>query len=248
MNPLYLQGKAGMNVRLEGPALSVATIEKTRQLFPLTRISRVIVSGCVDWQMPALFACADAGIGIVFLNEYGEVRCRWLGRSKAQQNIVQQFVTLLQRVDALLRYKNWCLAMERMAVRSASRRLNFSDWQVTESRVFELWVKQSLPGDWMIVLNFLEGFIVSHVLDYLGSLGLDSSCEYLMGESINLVEDLAQLLLWDFYPVLLTWNSRSEVIPENEEVARFYQGRSQRVEHLLHGLLNRLHQCLLEGV
>ncbi len=49
MKPLYLQGKTGMRVDYEEPALSITQPDKARQLFPLQRVSRVIVSGSVDW-------------------------------------------------------------------------------------------------------------------------------------------------------------------------------------------------------
>ena len=245
MKPLYLQGKTGMRVNFDEPALSIVAPDKARQLFPLSRISRVVVSGPVDWSMSALFACADCGIGIVFLCETGEVRSRWLGKVQSRQNFVQLYVELLQRVDSLQRYQDWYSAMRRMAVRSATRRLGFTDWQEADARTLNAWIQQALPEHCLSVQKVLQGFLLSSVLSYLGDLGLDARSECWADERINLADDLSQLLLWDFYPALFVWVGKGSAEPCQAALIRFYEQRHQRVEHLLRGLLNRLHQCLL---
>ncbi len=246
MSPLYLHGKPEMIVTFEVPALSVSMADKTRQLFPLSRISRVVVSGTVDWSMAALFACADNGITLVFLNSLGEVRCKWLGQTKCKQPMIKSFVDLLQRTNAQQCYKNWYLAMDRMAVRSAARRLRFIDWEYANRREVNLWFKQLLSNDWIVILNMIESFILSTVLKFMSDFGLDSRCEYLMVGHINLTEDLSRILIWDFYPALLAWEKQCSVAPGQVQLVSFYETRSQRVDHLIQGLLNRLHQCLLE--
>ena len=244
MTPLYLEGKAGMRVALDKPALSVVTLENTRQLFPLTRISRVVVSGAVDWSMPALFACADAGISIVFLNESGVVRCQWLGSSPKKTSIVELFSGLLQRQDASQCYQNWSVAMQRMAARSSARRIGLIDWREVDVKVFEEWIKQSLNESWLPIISLLKGYLLSLVLQYLVDLGFDAQCDFILDGQFNLADDLTEMLLWDFYPSLLLWYQRSYQQPERVLVVKFYQQRCQRAEHLLRGLLNRLHQCL----
>ncbi len=244
MNPLYLEGKPGMRVSFERPALSVSTVESTRQLFPLVRISRVVVSGYVEWSMPALFACADTGISIVFLNNSGGVRCHWLGLSPKQSSIVQVFSELFQRGDALQSYQNWLRAMQRMATRSSARRLGINDWQFLGSNEFDKLKHQFVNKSWLPVENQLEAYLLSSVLHYLSDLGFDAQCDFLVDSPFNLAYELAQLLLWDFYPALAVWCQRSLQVPEQVLVVKFYQQRCQRIEHLIRGLLNRLHQCL----
>jgi CRISPR/Cas system-associated endonuclease Cas1 len=48
--------------------------EKADQLFPLSRLSRVVCKGIVEWSMSAMLACADAGINLIFLHKNGELR------------------------------------------------------------------------------------------------------------------------------------------------------------------------------
>ena len=77
MRPLYIDGLPGCRVVLDEPALRIVVPEKADQLFPLSRISRVVCKGVVEWSMSALLACADAGITLLFLENNGEVRARW---------------------------------------------------------------------------------------------------------------------------------------------------------------------------
>lgn len=61
MRPLYIDGSPGCRVVLEEPALRVSLFNKADQLFPLTRISRVVCKGMVDWSISALlvFNCVN---------------------------------------------------------------------------------------------------------------------------------------------------------------------------------------------
>ena len=248
MTPLYLEAKPGMRVSLDHPALSVITVEKTRQLFPLTRISRIVVSGSIEWSMPALFACADAGINIVFLNKSGRVRCYWLAASPKKSSLVQLFSDLFQRLDAVEHYQNWLVAMKRMAIRSAARRIGMTDWQEVDMKVFDEWLKLSLNEAWLPIKSRLKGCLLSSVLQNLGDLGFDAQCDFIVDEQFNLADDLTEILLWDFYPALIVWCQRSSAAPDQVLLIKFYQQRCQRVEYLLRGLLNRLHQCLRGGL
>ena len=95
MRPLYIEGSVGCRVVFDEPALRVVVMDKADQLFPLSRVSRVVCSGVVDWSMSALLACADAGVNVLFLAKNGELRGRWLGQSQQRQLLAQRLVDLL---------------------------------------------------------------------------------------------------------------------------------------------------------
>ena len=61
MRPLYIDGAFGCRVVLDDPALRIIVPDRADQLFPLSRISRVVCQGSAEWSMQALLACADAG-------------------------------------------------------------------------------------------------------------------------------------------------------------------------------------------
>ena len=123
MQPLYIDGSPGCRVVLDVPALRVVVPDKADQLFPLSRISRVVCKGVVEWSMSAMLACADAGINLLFLHINGEVRARWLGQGSERQSLTQRLVDLLARADGFQCYENWYLSMQKMAARSFARRM-----------------------------------------------------------------------------------------------------------------------------
>lgn len=81
MKPLYLNGRSGMRVTLDEPALRVSLPERAVTLYPLQRISRVIASGTVEWSTAALLACAERGITITFLRSDGAIQGYLFGES-----------------------------------------------------------------------------------------------------------------------------------------------------------------------
>lgn len=245
MKPLYLEGRAGMRVDYDEPALVVSAPDRSALLFPLSRVSRVVVCGYVDWSMTALFACADAGIAVLFMTESGGVRSRWLGEVENGPLLLSQFGVMLRRPEALPRYQDWYAGMRRMAVRSAARRLRFADWQSATADSLEGWLRRTLPQPWFEAAAVLRGFLLSVVLGYLADFGLESGDSGVHWGAINLADDLADLLLWDFYPLLLSRHGRGDAVPDKQRLAAVLQQREVRCQQLLRGLLNRLHQCLL---
>lgn len=246
MKPLYLKGIEGAQVDYEAPALKVSVPDKTRQLFPLTRVSRVVVTGPVDWSMAALLACADAGVAVVFLESTGEVRGQWLGTRRHRRNLVQLFTEVLQRTDAADRYRDWLAGMQRMAVRSAARRLAFADWEDADGAGLKTWFDASQNRSWDCVNRWLQGFLLSSVMQELGALGLDAGSGCWRDQRFNLPEEFCNLLFWDFFPALVRWQARQPAPPDHRAVIVFYENRWPRVEQLLRGIVNKWHRWLLD--
>ncbi|WP_374088506.1 CRISPR-associated endonuclease Cas1 [Methylomicrobium lacus] len=246
MRPLYITGSQDTEVDYEEPALAVSAPGKSRLLFPLSRVSRIVVQGLVDWKMPALYACAEAGIAVVFMHENGEVRGRWLGCVRDRQNLEQLYEDFWQHADAPERYRDWLNGMQRMAVRSAARRLGFDDWQDADAVSLRRWFEVSVDRPWRKNIEPMRGFLLAAVLQALGEAGLDARCENLHDERVTLADDWCGILWWDFYPALRDWHARSPAPPAPQALAEFYEQRRGRSEHLLRGLLSKWHQCLLE--
>lgn len=245
MKPLYLEGVKGMTVNYDEPALTVSVPNKTRLLFPLSRVSRVVVTGPVDWSMPALLSCADAGVSIVFMRETGEVRGQWLGCRRKGRNWAQLFSGVLQRPDVADRYRDWLAGMQRMGVRSAARRLGFADWRDADAATLTTWLNRSQHRTWRCVNGWLQGFLLSTVLQELEKLGLDARSECWRDQCFNVPGDFCGILFWDFYPALLRWQSRCQEPPEHRDVIAFYEQRKRRTGELLRGTIHKWHQWLL---
>jgi hypothetical protein len=243
MRPLYLQGCPGMQVEFDEPALVVKVPDKSRQLFPLRRISRVIVSGHVLWSMPALFACADEGISVIFIDTLGNIRGRWIGQIRSEAPLQWLFRSLSQP-DIQHFYDDWYQGMQRMVGRSAARRLGLSNWQTMDLAVLRQWFEQQMNEDWHCICQWLLAVVNGAVTDYLFSFSAHAGSDQETEVAIRLAEDLSGLLIADFYPFLLAQCRLSSRPPDNPVLLGYFESRGVRLEHLLRGALTRLSNVL----
>lgn len=244
MRPLYIDGSPGCRVVLDEPALRVVVPDKADQLFPLSRISRVVCKGVVEWSMPAMLACADAGINLLFLQKNGEVRARWLGRGGERQSLTQRLVDLLARADGLQCYENWFLSMQKLAARSFARRMGLVEWREVSINELRQRLSLSLSIEGQHRANLLQGLLHSELLNLLSDCGFCSDDEALLSGNLDLALDLSRLLVWDFYPSLLTADE-PDTVTALAAMAALYQQREDRLYLLFRSTVNKLHQFLL---
>ncbi len=70
---LYLDAATSWQVKLDdGVALHVSAPGRARGLYPLARLARVVSPADASWTLPALLACLEAGVPVVFHDAYGE--------------------------------------------------------------------------------------------------------------------------------------------------------------------------------
>ena len=244
MRPLYIDGSPGCRVVLDEPALRVVVPDKADHLFPLSRISRVVCKGVVEWSMSALLACADAGINLLFLEKNGEVRARWLGRGGERQSLTQRLVDLLARAGGGQRYENWYLSMQKLAARSFARRMGLDDWREVPINDLRKRLALSLSDEGAFHANVLQGLLHSELLKWLPECGFCSDDEALLTSDLDLASDLSKLLLWDFYPSLLAAD-KPEATSVLVTMAGLYQQREDRFYLLFKSTISKLHQFLL---
>jgi hypothetical protein len=244
MRPLYIDGSTGCRVVFDEPALRVVVPEKADQLFPLSRVSRVVCNGVVDWSMSALLACADVGITLLFLERNGEVRARWLGRGDSRQALTQRLVDLLSRADGLARYENWHLSMQKLAARSFARRMGLKEWREVSINELCHRLNLSLSDQGRHRSNVLQGVLHSELLNWLPECGFCSDDEALLSSNLDLAADLSKLLVWDFYPSLLAADE-SDDMSALGAMALLTEQRADRLYLLFKSTINKLHQFLL---
>jgi len=244
MRPLYIDGSPGCKVVLDDPALRVVVPDKADQLFPLTRISRVVCKGVVDWSMSAMLACADAGINLLFLDMTGEIRARWLGRGSDRQLLTQRLVDLLSRADGAERYENWFLAMEKLAARSFARKAGLAEWREIPVHDLRLWVNKALTDEGSYRAKVFTGLLHSELLNWLAECGFCSDDEALLTTELDLATDLSKLLIWDCYLALLAMG-QSDIGSALLVAASLHEQRVDRLYLLFRSTINKLHQFLL---
>lgn len=244
MRPLYIDGSPGCRVVLDEPALRVSVADKADQLFPMSRVSRVVCKGVVDWSMSALLACADAGITVLFLQKNGELRARWLGRASQRQSLTQRLLDLMARTDGPGLIENWTLAMEKMAARSFARRIGLLNWREVPVPTLRRQLFVSLAGEGRNRANLLENILHAELLVWLPEAGFAGDDEAIMASNLDLAVFLSRLLMWDFYPLLLDSDATASEAPM-QAMARLFQQRADRGYLLFRSAINKLHQFLL---
>lgn len=244
MRPLYIDGSPGCRVVLDEPALRISLADKADLLFPMSRVSRIVCKGVVDWSMSALLACADAGISVLFLEPNGQLRARWLGLSSERQSLAQRLLDLLARADGHDLIQNWTLAMEKMAARSFARRIGLTDWREVPIPTLrqQLFVKLGARGRHRA--NLLENILYAELLVWLPAAGFAGDDETLLSTDLNLAMFLSRLLLWDFYPLLLIDDEDALREPPMKAMAELFQQRADRCYLLFRRTINKLYQFL----
>jgi hypothetical protein len=245
MRPLYIDGSPGCRVVLDEPALRVSLADKADQLFPISRVSRVVCKGVVEWSMSALLACADAGISVLFLEKNGALRARWLGRAGERQALTQRLIDLLVRADGPALYENWTLSMEKLAARSFARRIGLIDWREVPVVSLRCQLSDSLGSEGRHCANLLQNLLHAELSLWLPEAGLVCDDEALLESDLDLVAFLSRLLLWDFYSLLLEGEGMDHKEAPMRAMAMLFQKRADRCYLLFRSTINKLHQFLL---
>ncbi len=246
MRPLYIDGAFGCRVILDDPALRIIVPDQADQLFPLSRISRVVCQGSVEWSMQALLACADAGIQLLFLENSGGIRARWLGQSGERQRLTQRLIDLLSRTDGPALYANWLLSMEKLAARSCARRMDLCDWRERPVPELHRQIRHALSHNGRHRATLIQNILYSELLTWLPECGFERDNEMLLSMELDLAADLSQLLLWDYYIALLEPDAAKCGGNSLQAMAELFQQRQERCYKLFRSSINKLHQFLLE--
>ena len=244
MRPLYIDGVTGCRVVLDEPALRVIMPEQADQLFPLSRLSRVVCKGIVEWSMSAMLACADVGINLIFLHKNGELRARWLATGTERQSLTQRLIDLLSRADGLQRYENWYLSMQKLAARSFARKLGLADWREISINELQAMVNNSLGELGRYQAKLMLNIVHSELLVILIDAGFSGDDEALNSNELDLAADLSQLLLWYFYPFLLSAKNADDE-KDFALMAALYQEHEDGCYLLVRSILSKLQQFLL---
>jgi hypothetical protein len=252
--PLYLAG-ADTEVVLDGPALRISQPAHADRWFPLQRLSRVVSGTHVQWQTEALMACAGESVTVSFLGRDGSLQARCIGRHPERLNGLQQRLNdLLESADGLADYRQWLRGMENLALRSLQKRIGAATEPPatpTELRRFfrrqaaEMEAVKAHEALGRSLFDLLVGWVTQELQDH----GL--ATDPLILCHLDLPRDLAGILFWDYQVLRLQWldqrrHARQGGAPPLAEIASCFEARSVRNQHLLRGLVNRLHCWLAQ--
>jgi hypothetical protein len=259
LKPLYLCPSASVAVRLDGPALAVFG-EQAPQSFPLSRLSRIIVSGAVEFETQALLECAEHGVPVTFLAPDGTPRAHFDGRRSRGNDLRQLLLDLVDRPDWFERYADWRAAVERRAILAALRGscVALDDLRfpaIVRSRLDRL--AESLAGmrAAVDVARRFEGLLEAHVVSVLDQRALIAATAPATPIGPDLARDLVRVVRWYLEPLRIGWLRRrnrwerhggSADAPTPTEVVRLYERRSRRTQNIIERQLSSLHVWLAD--
>lgn len=251
MRPLYLDGREPLSVSLDGPALCVRGLKRADGRYPLGRVSRVLVSGIVNWQTEALVACMKAGIMVCFADADGVIVGHCVGANHRPTSLSRRLDEFLDRPDWETLYQNWRESAERDAILTLQRRLKirFPSLRARDARkaLFQhatSLMPSGLP-DHHIVIR-LQGHLHALVLDLLRRSGLGAELEVFRNVGLDLHRDFCQLLWWDLQAITfdLLRSHQSQGEPSHAVIIRQFEAPlgylNRRFQHHLRHLARRL--------
>jgi len=257
MKPLYLNGRIGMFVALDEPALRVTLPGRAATLYPLQRISRVIASGSVAWETAALLACAERGITVTFLRRDGALQAYLFGESTQREGLLSRLQDLLDRPDWKERYGDWRQSMASRARKSLARRLGLDvdrapSLEQMGTRLSALKEHYVSPQVRQFIDRRLRGLLCGLAAELLADAGLSAERARCLDERLDLTTDLVNLLAWDLHvPVVELLAERAGVEGalakvEDVELIQLFEGHVPRLRRLGMRILDRLHGWLVE--
>jgi hypothetical protein len=245
MQALYIEGKTGCRVSWDEPALRLEIPEQSDRLFPLARLSRIVSADTVEWSMPSLLACADAGVPLVFMTQNGDVRLRCWGQPAPRQSLTQRLLDLLSRSDGKDQYQDWYNSVEKMAVRSFCRRMHVPSWREVPVNLVNEQLAKTLFTDGQYAVKVIQSLLESELKVLQSTCELSVDDDVLLTGNLNILQDLSRLLLWDYYPLLFRLHTNVSK-PNLHTLVQLFEQRTERLHRLFSNTLYKLQHFLAE--
>ncbi len=250
MKTLYLDGTRSAEVVLDGPALRVRTPGRADGLYPLGRISRVVVFGAAELRTAALLACADRGIPVTFVERGGRPRAWIVPALPRPMPLTDRIQELLGRPGWTWMYQNWRRHVERKVILGVLGELRIRVADLRPDRVAEeLLDRLAFPcgrASASALLRLWEGLLASRVLEVLCKAGLDGTQLGAADHPWSLVTDLVRLAGWNHFVWLAGRRNAvglERLDPDAPDFRRrateFFEQRAPEVDRTLRGLLHQ---------
>lgn len=134
--------------------------------------------------------------------------------------------------------------MQKLAARSFARKQGLADWREISINELQGLVNDSLGELGHYRAKLMLSIVHSELLMLLIDAGFSGDDEALSSNELDLAADLSQLLLWYFYPFLLSADSTKHE-QDFAVMAALYQEHEDRCYLLVRSILSKLQQFLL---
>jgi hypothetical protein len=247
--PLYLDVAQANRVELEAVALRVRAYERADSFYPLRRVSRVVVTGKVEWETGALLACLEYGIPVAFRGRDGVLVGHCLSDRSSQTSLEELLHAGADSAEGDALYANWRVHEESQWVqrmgRACQRIFHTSTAHSILGQVEPL-VQALLPCRFGLFTAQLQAPIASHVAEVLAAYGFSDNIHLPLTRRVHLSRDVERLLLLEAY-----WLAARGIVPVlfggrglRYSVVHFYETNSAHFEERARIALNRLWRIL----
>lgn len=247
--PLYLDVAQANAVELEAVALRVKAHDKADSFYPLRRVSRVVVTGKVEWQTAALLACLEYGIPVAFRGRDGVLVGHCLSDRSSRTPLEELLHACADSAEGDALYQNWRVHEESLWVlrmgRACHRQFRGG---VAHSilREVEPLVQAQLPCRFGQFSEQLQTPIASHVAEVLAAYGFSDNIHLPLTRRVHLTRDLEKRLLQEAYWLVV--RGETPRLFENRglrySIVHFYETHQAHFEERARIALNRLWRIL----
>lgn len=247
--PLYLDIAQANKVELEAVALKIRCHGQADSFFPLRLISRVIVTGKVEWQTSALLACLEYGIPVAFRGRDGALVGHCLSDRSCQVTLESLLHASADSEEGDALYQQWRLQAENRWVRRMERAFQRTfQGSVAHSIMpqVENLLGQHLPCGFSLFSAQLQVPVASHVVEVLAAYGFSDNIQLPVSRRVHLSRDMEKLLMLEAY-----WLIAKGEYPQVFEgrglrysMVHFYESHQAYFEERIRIALNRLWRTL----
>jgi hypothetical protein len=234
---------------------------RAAQLFPLRRLSRIYSSQRVDWTSEALLACAGTGIGVVFVDDDGEVTARLLGRPGERDELYCRLEEFLLLPQAEGMYRHWRFELRGRAAWWAGVKLAVPvahrDPERCRDWVNRMAARYAGQREGERSRQRLQSLAFAWMQGHLQDLGLGLNTELGQAGEPPLARDLSDILMWYLEPARVGWlkrrylaaQRRGEAVrpPRREDLVRLFECRATRAARRGREITSLLHRWLIHG-
>lgn len=257
--PLYLAPLPDTYVSLDGPALCVSREERAPQLFPLQRVSRVVCATAIGWSSEALLACAERGIGVVFMDDDGQIAARLTGRPGERDELSSRLIEFLLLPQAMGRYRYWLQSYRSRAAHWAGIKLDIPvalrDPQRCRQEIERQAARATGKTASVQTRQWLRGLAFAWMQSHLQDLGLGAQESLGQSGEPSLARDLTEILAWYLEPARLGWLESRRLAarrkgeglrtPCYRETVHLFESRAVRVSERGREITATLHRWLI---
>ena len=247
--PLYLDVAQANEVELEAVALRVKAHERADSFYPLRRISRVVVTGKVEWQTAALLACLEYGIPVAFRGRDGVLVGHCLSDRSSQTSLETLLHAAADSPEGDRLYHNWRVHEEMRWVKRMERACQLTlQGSVAHSVLpqVEPLVQARLPCRFGQFAGQLQAPIASHVVEVLAAYGFSDNIQLPLTRRVHLSREMEKLLLLEAYWLVVRGEAPHLFADRGlrYSVVHFYESHQGHFEERARIALNRLWRTL----